>query len=162
MKYYLKVTCYTPKNKAEKCMKEWKKQFPTFKKPIKSEIVNPQEFYWIYEFDKEKDMLFFNKKVLLAEGGIKKVYRFMLKFFKRANKLLNKSVWTTKKVKRWLINRWDKVMAGNKEEKDKIDNMSEVEFKEHLKMEDEADIREFLEKEVIVTEFLSETEVELK
>jgi len=154
----LKTTCITPKGKAKKCIVEWRKQFPTFKKPIKEKLVSDSEFYWIYEFDKEKDLLHFHKKVLMAEEGIKKMYNFMFKFFTRANKMLNKSVWTTKKIKNWLVNQYKKKVQGNEEQIDKIKKMNDEEFKKYIKIEDEEEMREFLTKQLIKCEvFNNET-----
>jgi len=150
---YLKVTCLTPKGQAKKCMREWARQFPSFKKPIKKEILNDTSFYWIYKFENEKKMLTFNKKVLLAENGIKRTYRFMLKFFLRAYKILNKSAWGVKKTKRWLEKQWKKRFDGESSEINKIKELTDEKFKEYLKINDEEEIRQFLEKEIISTKF---------
>ena len=150
MQHRLKISCYTPKGKAVKCEKEWKRQFPSFKKPTKTEIPNDSEFYWIYDFEKEKKMYSFQKKCLLAEVGIRKLYAFMIRFFSRANKLLNKSAWTAKKVKNWLVKRWKKTMKGNEEEIEKITAMDEETFKDYIKIEDLEDMRKFLERDSLI------------
>jgi len=156
---YLKVTCLTPKGKNEQCMKEWSKQFPTFKKPIQKGLINDNVFFWVYKFKNTKDMLFFNKKVLIAEPAIKKTYRFMLKFFLRANKIINKSAWGLKKTKNWLIKQWTKKFKGENGQIERMKDMDETEFKEHLKINDEAEIREFLDKNIIRTQFSYDAKV---
>ena len=152
--HLLKVTCFTPSGKSEKCEHEWRKQFPTFKTPVESKIVNDHEFYWVYGFDKDKDMYNFQKKVMLAETSIRKLYRFMIKFFTRANKLMNKSAWTVKKVKKWLMKMWKKNIAGDEDAVKKMDAMSDEQFKEYIKLEDKDDMELFLEGEIITTKYL--------
>ena len=150
----LKITCYTPKGKAKECEKQWRKQFPSFKKPIDKGIPNDSEFFWVYEFDKETDLYKFHKRVMLASGAIKKVYRHMIKFFTRAVNLLNRGGWRAKKAKNWLIKRWNKAFKDDKDMEEKIKKMPDTEFLEWIKLDDKEEILEFLEKEIIVTEVL--------
>lgn len=150
MKYKVKVTCYTPKGKSKKCETEWRKQFPSFKKPVKVGIPSGSQFFWIYEFNKDKDVYIFQKKCILAEQSIRKVYGFMIRFFNRANKLMSKSAWTAKKVKNWLIKRWKKSVSGNEDEIDKLKSMDEETFKEYIKIEDLEQMKKFLSREELI------------
>lgn len=150
-KWKLKVNCLTPKGKSEKAAHEWKKQFPTFKKPIEEKVINDHEFYWIYEFDKEKQMQLFQKKTILAEIGIKKFYRVIMGAGSRANKIGKKLKWGTEKMTRWALRRINKRLK--KENKDSIND-----FKDIINMEDEEAMREFLTKDLIVCEIIEEDE----
>ena len=162
-KHLLKITCYTPKGKSVACEKEWKKQFPSFKKPIKKGIPNDSEFFWIYDFKELKKMYTFQKKCLLAEGGIRKLYRFLIRFFNRCNRLMNKSAWSVKKVRNWMVKRWKKTMKpgdnSNDDQVAKIEAMDDEQFKEYIKIEDLEDMQKFLEKDsLILAEYLGEGE----
>lgn len=158
-KLLLKITCHTPKGKAKQCEKEWRKQFPSFKKPIKKAIPDESHFWWIYEFDKEKDLYSFQKKCLLAETGIRKMYGFMIRFFKRANKLMNKSAWTAKKVKNWIIKRWEKTMKGNEDQIERVKLMDEQEFKDYIKINDLEEMEKFLARDQLIeTKMIDEGE----
>lgn len=148
-KLRLRVTCLTPKGKAEKAMKEWRKQFPTFKKPIEEKIISDSEFYWVYEFGKEKKMYTFQKKVMLAEIGIKKFYYMIMGTSNKANKMMKKFSWNIERARRWALRRINKKMQ--KEGKESIDD-----FKDIINMTDEKEMRKFLKKEIIKCEFLGD------
>ncbi len=148
-KLRLKVTCLTPKGKAEKAMKEWRKQFPTFKKPIAEKIVNDSKFYWVYEFEKEKKLYTFQKKVMLAELSIKKFYYLIMSVSNKANHMAKKFKWNMDRARRWAIKRINKRMQ--KEGKESIDD-----FKDIINMTDEVEMRKFLKKEIIKCEFLED------
>jgi hypothetical protein len=139
-KLRLKVICLTPKGKAEKCAKEWRKQFPTFKKPIEQKVVNDSKFYWIYEFEKEKEMYRFNKKIAMVQTTIKRFYYIIMGTSTRANRLKKKMSWGLDKARRWALKRINKQLGKGKE----IDD-----FKDLFNMEDEAEMRKFLEKDII-------------
>jgi len=146
-KLRLKVTCLTPKGKAEKCKEEWKKQFPTFKKVVEEKVVNDSEFYWVYEFDKENDMYKFNKKILMTQATIKRFYYIIMGASGRTNRLMKKFNWGIDRARRWALKKINKQLGKGKE----IDD-----FKDIINMEDEKEMREFLQQEIIKTEFVGE------
>ena len=148
-KYKLKITCLTPKGKAKRCMKDWQKSLMVFNKPIKRGVISDIEFYYIYEFDKLNDMYTFNKRILALQPKIKLVYGAIIRIVKRANKIMNKGRWATKKVKRWFMKRIRDVDTLSM-----VDAMSEEEFKDYLAFSDVDDINAFLKKDIIKTEFL--------
>lgn len=155
----VKVTCFTPKGKAEECEKKWRDRFPTFKNPLEKGIVSDREFYWVYDLKDMKDVYRFHKKILMAEGGIRAVYGIIIRFFTRANKLMNKGRWTTDKVKKWLLKRWSKSQENSTREgggldAEKIGGMDDEEFKDYIKMKDIDDMREFLAGDLIKYEIV--------
>jgi len=144
----LKITCLTPKGKAKKASKEWRKQFPTFKKPVEQKIINDSKFYWIYEFKKEKDMYHFQKKTVLAAIGIKRFYYMIMGASKKANKMKKKCNWGLEKARKWALKRINKNITDADK---KIDD-----FRDIINMEDEKDMRKFLKKDIITYKFLGD------
>ena len=156
MTHKIKVTCLTPKGKAVQCEKEWRKQFPTFQKPIDKGITSDSEFYWVYEFDKLTDMYIHNKKYLMAAWTIRKFYGFMIRSFTRAVKLANRSEWGTRKVRNWLLKKYNKSKVKDEKTIEKIKTMKDDELKEWIKLEDKEEIEAFLKTDIIVTKYMGE------
>ena len=143
--YQLKVVCLTPKGKADKCIVEWRRQFPTLKKPIKEKLVNDSKFYYTYEFDNETKAVKFARKVMMAQVTIRQFYNLLMGTSNRANKLGKKFKWGVDKMSRWALKRINKKLGKGKE----IDD-----FKDIINMEDEVEMRAFLEKDIIQAEFI--------
>ena len=125
MKYKLKIICYTPKGKAKKCSKGFGMQyFSSMKKPIKTALVSDSEFYYIYEYEKEKDMLkLINIKIPKAEKNIRAFYITLIHLKERANSLAKKGAWKVEKAKRWIMKQLRKKVKNPKEYDDFVDAM---------------------------------------
>ena len=80
----LKVTCFTPKGKAADCIKGWALQkVMSFKAPIEAKIVNDSEFYYIYQYENQKQVnnaMF--KKIPATEALIRHTYGQLINKFR--------------------------------------------------------------------------------
>ena len=145
----LKITCYTPKDKAEKCIRSFgMKYFSGVKKPLESKIVSHNEFYYIYEYKNEKDMYkAIHKKIPKAEHAIRSFYLTLIHLIERANKIGKAGAWTIEKVRRWIMKRMRKKGFEQREMEDFIDAVS---------LEDKDYMIEFLGNKLFEWEILEE------
>lgn len=115
-KYYLKITCKTPKNKADSCIKTFGNYFHLFQKPIKTEKVAHNEFYYVYEYEKEKERYkVVYDKIPKAEETIRNFYSILIHLLSRGKKLQAKSGWALDKAKRWIMGQLKKKVKDTKD-----------------------------------------------
>jgi len=131
----LKITCYTPKGKAEPSSKSFgMKYFHAMQKPIETKIVNKSQFYYIYSYEKEKDMMkVINKKIPKAEQSIRNFYIIVIKLVEKGNKIGKQGAWTIERTKRWILKQFKRKGGNPKEMKDFIDAIN-LEDKEEMEM----------------------------
>lgn len=122
----LKIVCKTPdwiSNSAEKAAESFgMRYFSALKKPIETKIIDKGTFYYIYEYEKEKDMYkIIQGKIPKAEATIRKFYLIVIGLVKRANKMGKKGAWTIEKTRRWILRQFSKKGGDSKEMENFID-----------------------------------------
>lgn len=131
-----KLTCYTPKGKAEASSKGFgMKLFSGLNRPKETVIVSDREFYYIYDFEDEKKFKKFCNKIPKAEQKIRMFYTVLFHVIGRANKMGKKGAWKLEKIRRWILKRLVKKGYDKKTMDDFIDGIN---------IEDEKEMREFL------------------
>ena len=96
--------------------------FSTITRPIETVIVNGQEFYYIYEYDKQAKLdKLINKKIPNAEHTIRQFYTLLIFLIERGNKLGKRGAWKAEKVKRWIMRQLKRKVKYPKQFEDFID-----------------------------------------
>lgn len=114
--YKLKITCYTPKGQSEKASNSFGiKYFDVFHKPMETKIISESEFYYIYEYEKEKDMHKIIAKIPKAEASVRNFYFIIIPLVERARKLSDKLSWPIEKARRWIMRQLNKKCHDPKE-----------------------------------------------
>ena len=146
-RHRLKVTCLTPRGKAEKASKNFGMRFLSMvKKPIETVLVSDSEFYYIYEYKKEKDMLkVLNKKIPKGAENIRGTYMLIIHLVDKGNKMAKKGAWGVERVRRWIFKQLRKKVANPREFEDFIDAID---------MSDRDEIMQFLVSDIISGEIL--------
>ena len=147
-KYKLKITCYTPKGKAEKSSKSFAmRHFDSLNTPVETKVVSDSEFYYIYEYDKIAKMeRAMNKKVPKAVSTIRSFYLIVIHATRKANKLGKQGAWALERTKRFILKTIRKKMKDKERELD--------DFIDGINMEDEEEILALLSGPVIEYEIL--------
>lgn len=87
MKYLIKITCYTPKGKAESSSKSFSMQRigGMFKSPIKTEVESDSIFRMTFSYNSmaERDNIIL-KKIPMAELAIRESYKQLMNRFRKA------------------------------------------------------------------------------
>ena len=119
----LKIICHTPKGKAEKCSKGFGMQyFSALNKPIKTMITSGERFYYVYEYEKQKDMeKVIKKKIPNAERSIRNFYLIIIRLKEKGNKMAKKGAWKVEKTRRWILRQLRKKVENPKKFEDFID-----------------------------------------
>ena len=138
----LKVTCLTPKGKAEKASKSFgMRYFDLLNKPLETKIVSDTEFYYVYEYKKEKTMEnMINKKIPAGIQKIRGIYLLIIHLVDKGNKLGKKGAWTVERVRRWMLKRLNKQVKNPRELEDFVDAID---------IKDKNEIMELLAKDMI-------------
>lgn len=153
----LKITVWTPKNQAEKSMATNRMALLGIKhtrKVVEEKLVAHNQFYWVLEV-KPDDVLDITRKCAKGEITIRKFYSVIFKLIKRANRIAEKSSKAGAWLKRWVIKRLKKMSQGQQENDglvQQFENMNDDEFNDFIKINDEAEMRAFLEGELIKVE----------
>ena len=147
----VKLTCYTPKGKAEASMKTFgMKHFDVLHKPVETVLVSDTEFYYIYEYDKYKHVYKLQtQKIPAAQTAVRQFYTTLIHVVKRANKIGKEGAWHIEKIRRYILK-----MLGKKF-KDTEENIEKM-FRDSITLDDEAEIQEFLKGELFKFEILQE------
>jgi hypothetical protein len=144
--FTIKITCLTPKGKAEQAMGSTARWLSLTNHPSKQEIINEESFYLIYNFKSAKEMeRVTNLKIPQAIQRIRGVYSLLIHLVKRGKKLKNKFDWTVEQALKWIKRRFHKMTEQDKDSLDFIKDVS---------LEDETEIIEFLAKDIITWEVL--------
>jgi len=118
----VKITCYTPKGKAEKSSKSFGvKYFMVKKNPIETVVVNDHKFYYVYDLTEQEHKKLIDKKIPKAETTIRMFYFTIINLSERANKLAKKGALKVEKVKSWILKRLKKKGYDEKKLDDFID-----------------------------------------
>ena len=145
-KYSIKIICFTPPGKAKKAIKTFRLWFSKIQKPREEKVIDKNSFYLIYDFNKKAKLEhMINKSIPKAEMKIRSFYITLIHVVKKGNKLAKKGAWAVEKTKRWMIKRLGKTYANPKQFADFVDAIS---------LEDEAQMMDFLSKDLINYEVL--------
>jgi len=156
MTTYLKITVKTPKNQAAKCMQSQKEALLGFKKTksiLEEKLINDHEFYWIIPSKDDKETYTIQTRLNRGERFIKTFYKTLIKVLDRANKLATKLKKGTKWIKKWLLKRLKKTYQDpNNGLVKQIEDMSEEELKEFIKINDKEAIQKLMRGNLIDVE----------
>ena len=153
------INVITPKNQARKCIESQKDALVGItkrKKIIEQKVTAHNKFYWIMQVQDQKEYEGIMRKCSLGETLIKKFYSALFKLIRRANSLAAKSSKGISYMKRWIKKRLDKVSQNNEAMKQQIDNMTDEDFIDWLKITDEEPMKKMLKGELITIKVLTE------
>jgi len=148
----IRLNIKTPANQAHRCINTLKIQLVGLKgskKIIKEAITSHKSFYWILKIDDEKELKQITYKAAMGEVTIKKFYRSLFKLLNKANKLAKKFQKGAEWIKRWIRKTARKRFGEGSEALTKIEEMSDEEITDYIKIDDEEEMREFLDNEII-------------
>ena len=155
--FQVKILVLTPKGKAKSSLNRFRRAIIglRLKGKLQSEkILNDHSFEWILNLKDWKEVELVQKRCVKAEYTLKSFFKSLFKLQHRANFLMNKFKKGTDWMKRWLIKKLSKQYQENSELIQDIKNMSDEEFKEFFKFEDEDRFKEFLKQNLISVELL--------
>ena len=112
----IKINFLTPPNQASKTINSNKFDILGIKlsqKVIHQEVTSPTEFYWIIECN-DKEFRQISLRCYAAQKKIKAVFRTLLKWVNRANKVATKFKFNSEKAKRWIIAQARKSFGNDK------------------------------------------------
>jgi len=126
-------------------------------KKIKEEkLINDHKFYWVVPYKDDKEYMAMSKRLFRGEIFIKQFYKTLIKTLDRANKLGARFKKGSKWIKRWVVKKFKKQYADNDEHGfvSQVNNMSDEEFQDFIKINDREDMQKLLSGELITTERL--------
>lgn len=133
----IKIKCKTPKGKAEASMKSFIATFSLINRPIETKIVDPENYYLIYNVSKPKEMEdIIYKKIPKCKRVIKDTYTNIIWIVDRGNEVGKKFQWNADKIKRHMIRMLDKKFESSE--------TSWKDFVDTLELTDKEDILKFL------------------
>jgi len=150
----LQINVKTPKGQAESCIKTQRNALLGFKKSkqiLEEKMLSDHEFYWVIPCEDTKEMMKIHKKLSRGEVFIKQFYKSLFKLINKANKLATKFDKGTSWIRKWMI----KKLRGTYEEKEEggliqqIQNMTDEEIKDFIKINDEREMKLLLAGELI-------------
>lgn len=148
----IRITVLTPKNQAAKCIESQKKAMlghAQSKKVIDQKLIAHNKFYWDVSYETDKEYFDIVAKCSRGEVMIKRFYKTLFKVINRANNLANKFDKGIKWIKSWIIKRIKKIYVNNPDMEEYINNMTDDEMKDYLKIDDRAEMEKLLEKDLI-------------
>jgi len=153
----VKVNVKTPKNQADKCIKTQKAAIlghSQSQKILEEEVVSDHEFYWVLQLDNPKEYTKILEKAARGEMIIKKFYRTLFKLIDRANKLSDKFGKGVGWIRRWIIRKVKKQQekGGDDSIIQQIQEMSDGELRDFIKVTDRAELEKLLGGELINVE----------
>ena len=104
--YLLKITCKTPKNRANKEVATFKDMVTGFaghKRVVAEQVIAHNKFILVVHCKDPKEMQYTLAKAAKSEVRIKKIYKIIIKVFDKLNKLAKKGSWGLEKSKRALV-----------------------------------------------------------
>ena len=152
MTYKLKIDVKTPKNQAEQCMKTQKTALLGVKKSkevLEEKLVKHNEFYWIIQVDSDKQEREIIYKCAKGEVTIRNFYKALFKLIHRANKLGDKFNKGYAWMRRWMVKKLKKQMGSDQELIKKVENMSDEEIKDFIKISDKEEMDKLLSGDMI-------------
>jgi len=133
----VKITCKTPKGKAQASMKSFIATFSLIDKPIETKLVNEQKYYLIYNVKNQNvmdDIIY--RKIPKCKRVIKDTYTNIIWIVERGNEVGKKFQWNVDKIKRYMIRQLDKKFESSE--------TSWKDFVDTLELTDKEDIKKFL------------------
>lgn len=146
----LQINVKTPKGQAKSCMKTQRGALLGFKKTkqIKEEkLLSDHEFYWIVPSEDNSETMKIHKRLAKGEIFIKNFYKALFKLIHRANKLATKFGKGASWIRKWMVKKIKKNYQDTGSDDglvQQIQNMSDEEIKDFIKINDEKEMKELL------------------